>query len=134
MTPADNAQLITDYLARIWNARALDETADFVADDYESGVLPTRGPDAARQLVEGFAASFPDFEVTIEDTVSEGDRVVVRYAFQGTHRGEWMGVAPTERRVAIEGITLYRLDAGKIVRTWFSYDALGLLQQLRDEA
>jgi predicted ester cyclase len=77
-------------------------------------------------------AAFPDSHHTVEDLLAEGDKVVTRFTWRGTHRGEFMGVPPTGRRVAVGGIWIHRLEAGRIVegREWGQVDWLGLLQQL----
>ena len=77
-------------------------------------------------------AAFPDSHHTIEDLIAEGDKVVTRFTWRGTHRGEFMGVAPTGRRVVVGGIWVHRLAGGRIVegREWGQFDWLGLLRQL----
>jgi steroid delta-isomerase-like uncharacterized protein len=89
-----------------------------------------RGPDGVRQQHAGYLAAFPDAQITVEDLIAEGDRVAVRVTVRGTHRGIFMGVAPTGRPVALEAITIYRVDAGKIVEDWTIADIPGLQQQL----
>jgi len=78
----------------------------------------------------GFRNAFPDIRVTVEDLVAEGDRVVVRWSFCGTQRGEVLGVAPTGRRVTVTGMIFYRISEGGISEYWGSWDRMGLLQQL----
>ena len=89
-----------------------------------------RGPDGVRQQHAGYLAAFPDAQITVEDLIAEGDRVAVRVTVRGTHQGTFIGVAPTGRRVTLEAITIYRVDAGKIVEDWTIADIPGLLQQL----
>jgi len=74
--------------------------------------------------------AFPDVRLTIEDMVAEGDKVAVRWAWSGTHRGEYMGIAPTGKEVTYTGITIHRITGGKIVESWDEVDNLGLMQQL----
>jgi predicted ester cyclase len=66
----------------------------------------------------------------IHDQIAEGDKVVTRKVFHGTHHGELMGVAPTGREVQIEVIDIVRVEGGQIVEHWNVVDRLGLLQQL----
>ncbi len=77
-----------------------------------------------------FAAAFPDGQMTIEDLVAEGDRVVARTTFNGTHQGEMQGIPATGKAVSVSGITIFRLDNGKIAEGWLVNDNLGLMQQL----
>jgi predicted ester cyclase len=83
-----------------------------------------------RQQFDAFRAAFPDFRATIHDQIAEGDKVVTRKVFHGTHHGELMGVAPTGRPVEIEVIDIVRVKNGRIVEHWNVVDRLGLLQQL----
>jgi len=68
--------------------------------------------------------------VTAEYQTAEGEKVVNRYTGRGTHRGEFLGVAPTGRRVELAGVTIFRLRRGKLIGGWDFYDGLGLLRQL----
>ena len=74
--------------------------------------------------------TFPDLHFTIDDMVVEGDRVVVRWTFNGTHKGEFMGVPPTNKKITAWGIEIYRVVDGKFVESWERFDDLGLMQQL----
>jgi steroid delta-isomerase-like uncharacterized protein len=75
-------------------------------------------------------AAFPDFAVTVEDAVAEGDKVALRVTIRGTHQGALMGTPPTGKPIAISGMSLWRIADGKIVERWESADMLGLMQQL----
>jgi steroid delta-isomerase-like uncharacterized protein len=75
-------------------------------------------------------AAFPDTRMTIEDEIAEGDKVVIRWTIRGTHKGEYMGIAPTGKEVTVTGISVYRIERGKIVEDWSNNDMLGMLQQL----
>ncbi len=79
----------------------------------------------------GIVAAFPDFRVTIEEQVAEGDLVVTRVTFTGTHEGEYRGIAPTGTRVRYTGIAMDRVVNGKVVEGWHEADDFGLLDQLR---
>ena len=75
-------------------------------------------------------SGFPDGRLTIEDQVAEGDVVVTRWGGRATHTGEFMGIAPTGKQVAVEGIVINRLADGKFVEAWQQFDRLLMLQQL----
>ena len=83
-----------------------------------------------RQQFDGFRRAFPDFRATILDQIAEGDKVVTRKVFHGTHEGELMGIPPTGREVEIQVIDIVRLADGRIVEHRNVVDRLGLLQQL----
>ena len=77
-----------------------------------------------------FRSAFPDLNVTVEDSIAEGDKVVQRLSQTGTHEGEFMGVEPTGRKVTSSGIIIGRLEDGKAVKEWAQLDQMGLMQQL----
>jgi steroid delta-isomerase-like uncharacterized protein len=85
---------------------------------------------ARKQLLLMFRDVFPDSAHTIEDMVAEGDRVVTRFTFRGTHKGELMGLAATGKQIAVDGMVIDRLSSGKIVEEWVIFDTMGMMQQL----
>ena len=74
--------------------------------------------------------AFPDLQNIIEDMIAEGDKVMVRLAVSGTQRGEFMGIAPTNKRVSWTSIIIYRIAGGKVTERWASTDVFGVMQQL----
>ncbi len=88
------------------------------------------GPAGARQYLMGVFAALPDFHATIEDIVAEGDRVVVRNVWRGTHLGSYHGVPPTGNSIALKGIVIFRIADGKIAERWATLDELALMRQL----
>jgi predicted ester cyclase len=74
--------------------------------------------------------AFPDFHNRIEELVAEGDKVVVRLTYTGTHHGELFGVGPTGTRVTYAGVAIFRIEAGRIAEGWVLGDLFGLRQQL----
>ena len=89
-----------------------------------------QGLEAFKQGLSLFLTAFPDARFTIEDMIVEGDRVVVRYTFRGTHTGNFMGIAPTGKQVTVTEIEIFRVANGRGVENWTNSDDLGLLQQL----
>jgi len=74
--------------------------------------------------------AFPDIHFTVDGLVVEGDKVACRWTLTGTHKGEYMGIPPTNRKVTMWLIHIYRIVGGKFVEIWSRYDTLGLMQQL----
>ena len=133
MSAEKNKAIIRRFVEEVQNGgdlTVLDEiaAADYVNHTAPPGVLPDR--EGLKQLTAMFRRAFPDGRITIEDLVAEGDRVVTRKTFRGTHRGELMGIQPTGRTVAIQLIDIVRLADGKAVESWSAADDLGMLQQL----
>ena len=89
-----------------------------------------RGIEGLTQFVSMIRSALPNLRITLEEDIAEGDKVVSRWRAQGTHQGELMGIAPTGNEVAITGITIHRIEDGKIVEEWENWDALGLMQQI----
>jgi steroid delta-isomerase-like uncharacterized protein len=90
-----------------------------------------QGIEEAKQFIGMFNTAFPDLNATVEDVIAEGDKVVSRVTFRGTHQGETEEFGPpTGRQIEGPGITIQRVEGGKIVEEWNSYDNLSLLQQL----
>ncbi|MCQ3973778.1 MAG: hypothetical protein DPW09_10070 [Anaerolineae bacterium] len=77
-----------------------------------------------------FLSGFPDGQWVEEDLMAEGDKVVGRYTFHGTHQGEFFGIPATGKQVTVSNIHIMRFVDGKIVEHWGNGDDLGLLQQL----
>jgi steroid delta-isomerase-like uncharacterized protein len=133
MSTEELKAIVRRDVEEFWNARNLAKVDEFFAPTYanhEPNAPQVRDLAAFKQYAAALFAAFPDLHVTIEDMVAEGDQVAKRYSITGTHRGEWLGLPPTGKPATITGITIYRIADGKIVECWWSYDALGMLQQL----
>jgi steroid delta-isomerase-like uncharacterized protein len=91
---------------------------------------PLRGLEILKTLVTRLRVAFPDFHVTIEDLLAEGEIVVVRYTMRGTHRGDYFGIPPTGRPVTSPEIELFRVVDGKIEEMWLEFNVMDVLQQL----
>jgi steroid delta-isomerase-like uncharacterized protein len=83
-----------------------------------------------RQLHDTYTRAFPDCRVIIEDSLAEGDKVMLHYTFAGTHTGELMGIAPTGKPVSVQGTAFARFAGGQIVEETTIWDTLGLVQQI----
>ena len=134
MTVMDNKTLMRrafEELVNTGNMALADEMAapGFVRHDLGGGP-DIVGPEGVKLFVGALRAAFPDIQMTVEDVIGEGAKVVVRFTARGTHTGAFRGIAPTGRKVTWAGINIYREEGGKVVETWQLADALGLMQQL----
>lgn len=77
-----------------------------------------------------FHAGFPDSQLIFDDTLSEGDRVTIRFHLDMTHTGEFNGIPATNKRVSLSGITIFRFVEGQVAERWSESDFFGLMQQL----
>ena len=101
---------------------------EFINHSAPPGLPPTR--EGNEMFSMAFRQAFPDYRVTIHDVIVEGDKVVTRKTFTGTHRGEWMGVPASGREVSFGAIDIVRIADGKLVEHWAEFDILTLLQQI----
>jgi steroid delta-isomerase-like uncharacterized protein len=126
-----NEAVIHQVLALI-DERNLDEAFELYALDYiyhgPAGEL--RGRDGIRGLWEVFLTGFPDLHSTVLDIISEGDKVVLRWRIEGTHTGEFLGVAPSDKKITLDVTEIFRVENGQLVEAWDQWDRLGLMQQI----
>jgi steroid delta-isomerase-like uncharacterized protein len=133
MSVEENKTLSRRSFEEIWNQGNLAAIDALYATDQVSHGLGMDVPPGAaglKQFVTLYRTAYPDTHFTIEDQIAEGDKVATRWTATGTHQGEFMGIAPTSKRVTVTGIAINRIAGGKIVETWNNFDALGQLQQL----
>jgi len=88
------------------------------------------GREGYREAQINVTNAFPDIKFTIEDMIAEGDKVAVRLTFSGTHRGEFLGIKPTGKRITVPEISIWRIVSGKFVEEWGFSDRVGAFQQL----
>ena len=129
-----NKAVVRRLIDEVWNQRAFDVADELFAPEaiiYESGVaLPGAGPAVVKEGIGAICAAYPDIRTTIDDMIAAGDKVVLRWSSVGTRQGVMQGIAPTNRKVAANGIAIYRFAAGKVVEEWMNTDQLGILKQL----
>ena len=110
-------------LEDVCSGRHLNEIPDVYHPEFVDHVnaLEYRGHDGARQSVALYLELFPDLSFTVEDQVTEGDKVASRWRLEGTHRG---------RSVTLRGIVISRFKDGRIVEDWATSDTLTLVRRL----
>jgi steroid delta-isomerase-like uncharacterized protein len=125
------ARRVADDIVNPGNVDAVDEiyAPDYVLHD-PSTPEDVHGVEGIREFYETVFNAFPDTEISIEELIAEGDKVVTRWTSRGTHQGEFMGLPPSGKRVEVAGVTISRIEGGKIVEDWEFTDALGMMQQL----
>lgn len=120
----------------IWNTGDIARVPDIYHPDYvahwpaSSETPERRGLDGVRYGITRIRMAFPDWREEIEDIFGAGDKVCVRYVSTGTHQGAFWGLAPTERRIRIEEMSIYRIADQRIIEQWCMFDELARLQQL----
>jgi steroid delta-isomerase-like uncharacterized protein len=134
MSTEQNKALARQLVEEAFNRGNLSVVDELVSPDFvEREQLPPGTPagrEGVKQLTVVFRGAFPDFKVTIDDLIAEGDRVVIRESWTGTQRGEFMGVPATGRTVRFGVIDILRFAGGRIVEHWGQMDSMGLMMQL----
>ena len=132
MSADTNTEIVRRLNVEPWdgNLGVIDELAAPNYVGHDPATEEQRGPDAIKEFVSGYLAAFPDGKITIEEQLAEGDLVATRWIGRGTHQGELMGIPPTGKQVTVTGITISRVEKGKVVEEWSNWDTLGMLQQL----
>ncbi len=133
MSAEENKAIVNRIWEEVVNEGNLNIADELFAASYiyhGPGGREIKGPEGFKQFIAMRRTAFPDFHVAVEDMVAEGDRVVSRWTAAGTHKGDLMGIAPTERQGTMTGITITRIVGGKVVEDWENLDQLGMLRQL----
>jgi steroid delta-isomerase-like uncharacterized protein len=134
MTPEENNAIARRFFESAWNRGELSVVDELVTPDtVDYSTLhgqPETGTESFKQIITMFRSAFPDIQLTIDDEIYTGDKVVHRWTLRGTHQAPFMGVPPTGKQVAFTGTTIVQMRDGKIAARWSNVDMLSLLQQL----
>ena len=131
---AANKAIVQRLYQEVWNERKLDVIKAIISPSHALQAAnisgSSIGPEAYKRNVLAFLAGFPDLRLTIEDTIAEKDKVVACWTISGTHKGDYMGVPATNKKISVDGITVHNIANGKIMDSYSNWDALGMMQQL----
>ncbi len=132
MSTEENKAIVRRFVDEVQSQHDIGALDRLFSPDFidHSGMSATPGLEGTRQFFSMMFTAFPDMQVTVHDQVAEGDKVVTRKTFHGTHQGEFMGVPPTGKQIALDVIDIFRIASGKITDHWAVADQLGLMQQL----
>lgn len=133
LTSAERTKHFTrQALERIINERRMELIPQVVADTFVFRSIPglPSGPMAFQMSISMYQTAFPDIHVTIDDVIAEGDKVVVRQTFRGTHQGPMGNIAPTGKKVTFSGMFIFRIENDQFVEEWAMLDGLALQHQL----
>jgi steroid delta-isomerase-like uncharacterized protein len=133
MSSEQNKAIVRRVFEEPWTGD-LAVVDEFVASDYighdPANPEPLRGPEGVKEFISTYRAAFPNARITVEQQLAEGDLVATRWSGRGTHEGELMGIEPTGKQVTVSGLTISRLEGGKIVEEFLNWDTFGMMQQL----
>jgi steroid delta-isomerase-like uncharacterized protein len=130
----ENSMLIRRWFEEVWNHGRMEAIEEMASPDVIGHGQAQHATDIGLKEFRVFATdlrgAFPDMKVTIDDVIEQGDKVVARWTATMTHRGQFLGMAPTGKTATITGTSTQRISGGKIVEGWDNWDQLGLLVQI----
>lgn len=133
MSVEENKAIVRRLLEEGWNTWNLDILLESHAPDFVNHIrLPEdpAGHEGLRQTYAEWRRGFPDWFIMLDAMIAEGDDVVTRLTARGTHSGEFMGIAPTGKRVIVTAIEIFRVVNGKVTAFWANMDEVNLLQTI----
>lgn len=133
-TPVEESlDVVRKSVQEVFNGRDYAKHRAYTAEDvvlHDPSGEEIRGVDASLENMKGYHAAFSDLEATEELAFSDGEHVCSLYTYRGTHDGEFMGLPPTGVEAEVKGVSVDRVEDGKIAESWVVVDFLGLLQQV----
>ncbi|MBA2393989.1 MAG: ester cyclase [Ktedonobacteraceae bacterium] len=132
MSAEENKAIVRQTWEDLFNQGKLSTADELISSTFTNHAAPGAppGPGSFKQLVMMYRSAFPDVQFEIEDLLCDGDKVVIRNSFHGTHKGTFMGIAPTGNHISQEQIHIVRVAGGQIVEHWAVRDDLSLMRQL----
>jgi predicted ester cyclase len=131
VTMKEQHKTLAHTFATILNTRDLNALDGLLASTYiNHNPFVADGIEANKQFWHQWLQAFPDTHVTVEDIITDGDRLVGRFTYRGTHHGSLMGEAATGRAIMMSSIDIWRVQDGKFVEHWDELNTLQLFQQL----
>ncbi len=134
MSTERNERAVRRIYDELWNERRLEVADELIAEggrNYDTGLIAHPfGPEEMKGTVRMVSCGFPDNVHRIEEVIAEGDTVVARVTLTGTHEGEFIGLAPTGRRIAVPAMDLIRVRDGLAAEHWGVTDTATMMQQL----
>jgi steroid delta-isomerase-like uncharacterized protein len=129
-----NKQVVQRFVEECWNQGNLNKASEFLADQirFHDPVFPNlnAGIQNIKNHIEGTRKAFPDLKITIDDTIAERNEVVLHWTARGTHQGQFLGMQPTQRKVTIDGTSIYRLEGAKIAESHANWNLASMMAQL----
>jgi len=131
----ENEALIRRWFEEVWNQKRPEQITEMMSEDVVAhgmgaDAAPIYGTDAFRQSFDLFTGAFPDLQITIEQCMAAGDRVVVLLRCEATHGGDNLGVPATGKRVTFPVMSMTRCHKGKIVEGWNVLDLMTAFRQM----
>ncbi len=128
-----NKAIIGAFIEEVINQGRLERADDLVKEDFiELDPLPgqQQGREGLKAALHSMLTAFPDMHWYVDEMVAEGDKVVTRFHWNGTHRDSFLGIPATGRSVTVVGVVIDLLDSGKMAESRILMNTLGMMEQL----
>ena len=133
-SPEENKQVVQKFVEECWNQGNFNRISELLADQvrFHDPVFPGLNPGIQniKNHIEGCRKAFPDVKFTIDDTIAERNEVVHHWTVRGTHKGSFLGMQPTNRKVTLDGTSIYRLENSKIAEAHANWNLASMMEQL----
>jgi steroid delta-isomerase-like uncharacterized protein len=130
----ENKEIARRFVEECWNQGKVDMVGELVANNcrFHDPVFPnlTSGAENLKQHISTCRNGFPDLVFSIDDSIAERNEVVLHWTSRGTHKAQFLGLAPTNRRATVSGTSIFRIENGKIAEEWSDWNLLTLMEQL----
>jgi steroid delta-isomerase-like uncharacterized protein len=133
LSEARNVATLERFVEEVINQGQFEAAAELVEENFvELDPFPgqQQGREGLKDVIRMMRIGFPDIHWTVEETIASGDKVVSRFKWTGTQRGEFLGIPATGRKVTVPGVVIDRLNDGKMADSRILMDTLGMMQQL----
>jgi steroid delta-isomerase-like uncharacterized protein len=130
---AGNSAVVGRFVEEVINQGRLEVADEIVALDFvELDPLPgqSQGREGLKEVIATMRSAFPDIHWVIEETIAEGEKVMSRFTWTGTHKGTFLGIPATGKSVSVKGVVIDRVVGGKMTDSRILMDSLGMMYQL----
>lgn len=133
LSEAENISILERFVEEVINQGRLEAADELVEENFvELDPLPGQQPgrQGLKDVIGMMRAAFPDIHWVIVEVIASGEKVVSRFKWTGTQRGDFLGIPATGRAVAVTGVVIDRISGGKMADSRILMDTFGLMQQL----
>lgn len=133
----DKNKEVVRRLGQAVNSGNLDQLDEILAPDYirhdPNPLMKDVGREEYKEAFRMLRQAFPDAQWTLQDLLSDGDRVIGRWSFRGTHEGSFFNLPPSGKEFTYPILAIYRIENGMIAEDWHIFHSIGLWQTLIPE-
>ncbi|GAC1636055.1 MAG: hypothetical protein NVS9B14_14190 [Candidatus Acidiferrum sp.] len=134
MAAISNKELVKRFYQEVWNERKAQCVEKYLSPSHalvDPNAMDTKtGPEAYKEVLTRFMRAFSHLKFEVQEMLCEKDKVVASWMITGVHSGEYNGMAPTNKKITVEGISIHQIADGKIMDTYSVWDTLGLMKKV----